>query len=299
MVIKIKAMKYVSRLSFIPSHDWVTGPDSHVNRHAIGMRSSLFALVICGWMLHTDFVCAETRFIEEAKGEFRSVDDRAHISISGHITDQDAVAVNRLIGTATDKSFFTMYSGAKQPHVFLNSLGGNLLAAIEIGRTLRKHAAVIWVGDTDQCASACVFILAGGVRRNVAPGAHVALHRPYFEGHHFAELSSTEAQSLYRKLIDTSKEYLKDMGMPDILFEQMLRIPSQKAELLTASDLDSLRLDGKDPAFEEWDRANAEKAFGKDRFRQIEDFNECLNSDTPQAVCEARYNLRFKKHGIN
>lgn len=242
----------------------------------------------------TSFASADTRLVE-AKGDFKSVQDRAHLYMSGPITEQDLAAVERLISDATEKSYFRLFSGAKRPVVFLNSPGGNLVAAIRIGRILRKHAAWTWVDRTAECASACVFILAGGVERNIVPGARVMLHRPYFDRRLFADLSPDDAQALYRKLADASRAYLKDMGMPDELFERMLRVSSQRAELLKAKDLDALRLDGRDPAFEKWSRANAERSLGEDRFRQIEGLSDCLNSGTAQAICESRWKLKLGK----
>lgn len=235
---------------------------------------------------------ADTRLVP-AKAELRFVHDRAHLRITGQITDQDAKAVERLIAAATEASGWATHAGAKKPLVLLDSRGGEVVAAMRIGRLLRQHTAWVWVDKGAECASACVFILAGGVERNIATGARVLLHRPYFDPRFFAELSAADAQHLYRKLADMSKEYLKDMGMPDALFERMLKVPSQKAELLSPRDLETLRLEGSDPAFEEWNRANMQKSWGDDRLRQIEGFAECLNSGTAQRVCEGRWKLKL------
>lgn len=253
-------------------------------------RRTLFACMTFAAL--TTLAYADTRLVE-ARGEFRFVQDRAHLRITGQITDQDVKAVERLIAAATEASFFLTHAGTKRPVFFLDSRGGDVIAAIRIGRLLRKHAAWVWVDKGAECASACVFILAGGVDRNIATGARVLLHRPYFDPRFFAELSVTDAQNLYRKLTDMSKEYLKDMGMPDALFERMLRVPSQKADLLSTRELESLRLEGSDPAFEEWNRANMQKSWGDDRLRQIEGFTECLNSGTAQRVCEDRWKLKL------
>jgi ClpP class serine protease len=46
--------------------------------------------------------------------------------------------------------------------VWLDSTGGEVLAAIELGRILRKNE--VHVAVKKECSSACVFVFAGGVR---------------------------------------------------------------------------------------------------------------------------------------
>ena len=58
--------------------------------------------------------------------------------------------------------------------VLLDSPGGDGVAAMQIGRLLRKANAHIFV--TGDCASACIFVLASGVVR-VAPSYSVGIHR--------------------------------------------------------------------------------------------------------------------------
>lgn len=70
--------------------------------------------------------------------------------------------------------------------VHLNSPGGSLVTAMQLGRVLREHALDTRVGTrtTDAtratagtCHSACPFILAGGVQRSLETGSAIGLHR--------------------------------------------------------------------------------------------------------------------------
>jgi hypothetical protein len=70
--------------------------------------------------------------------------------------------------------------------VYLNSPGGSLVTAMQLGRVLREHAFDTRVGTrtTDAaratagtCHSACPFILAGGVQRSMETGSAIGLHR--------------------------------------------------------------------------------------------------------------------------
>jgi hypothetical protein len=59
----------------------------------------------------------------------------------------------------------------------INSQGGDVNAAIAIGRMFRKERAHLQVNENSVCISACVLILAGAVERPVS-GA-IGIHRPY------------------------------------------------------------------------------------------------------------------------
>jgi hypothetical protein len=95
-----------------------------------------------------------------------------HISASGDITAGTPAAFER---------FMDSIRGNWQPVVALNSTGGNLLAALELGEAIRKHGLNTYVGgiyrnaqrdvqnlmEYGECDSACVWVFAGGVRRTL------------------------------------------------------------------------------------------------------------------------------------
>ncbi len=83
-----------------------------------------------------------------------------------------------------DLDFFQMLDEnvspeAPFPRIELNSYGGHVDAALEIGRILRKHAAVAETGSpiirdpAPQCSSACALIAQAAVHRRLT---HVGLH---------------------------------------------------------------------------------------------------------------------------
>lgn len=59
----------------------------------------------------------------------------------------------------------------------INSPGGDIAAAMAIGRMFREERA--WLHVNGVCISACVLILAGAVDRSTNFG-RVGIHRPYF-----------------------------------------------------------------------------------------------------------------------
>jgi hypothetical protein len=131
----------------------------------------------------------------------------------------------------------------------LNSAGGDVLAAIELGEEIRKQWALTAVDDDGQCLGACVLVLAAGVRRTPAP-EKVGLQRLNFEQ------TRDRAKQTHAGLAKSVETYLARMGMPKRLFQEIRQLPSEKVLLLDARRLKALGLDGTDPAYEQWLRAN-------------------------------------------
>ena len=78
------------------------------------------------------------------------------------------------------------HAGSGRPTVLIDSPGGAIAPALAIGRLIRARRLSVAVArvakgqPTDveaQCASACVLVLAAGVRRSVGPSAEVGVHR--------------------------------------------------------------------------------------------------------------------------
>jgi hypothetical protein len=139
--------------------------------------------------------------------------------------------------------------------VFLNARGGDVLAAIELGEEVRKQWAWTAVDDDGECVGACVLVLAAGVRRTPA-SEKVGLQRLNFEHREFVSTSRDRVKQNYAALARSVEAYLARMGMPKKLFQEMSQQPSERVLLLDARRLKALGLDGTDPAYEQWLRAN-------------------------------------------
>lgn len=137
--------------------------------------------------------------------------------------------------------------------VYLNSPGGDVAAAIELGEALRSQWALTAVDDQAECLGACVLVLAAGVRRTAAPDT-VGLYRPSFDSKEAArDRAGQKTAALTRRV----QLYLAHMGMPDKLFKEMTQRPSNKMLKLDAAQLKAFGLEGVYPAYEQWLRANA------------------------------------------
>ena len=146
----------------------------------------------------------------------------------------------------------------------LNSDGGDLQAAMAIGRIVRKNW--IWTTGPDvpgmRCLSACVFIFAAGAQRIAARDSVVGVHRPIFE--RYGDMELLEAQTQYARLVKESRDYLREMGITDGLADAMFAVSSDTLRPLSYETMRAMNLTGVDPAYEEWIRAREEQRLGRE-----------------------------------
>lgn len=233
---------------------------------------------------------ADVRYVPPSgRAQAQNVSDFGYVEIYGKVTREDAKKLPALLKTAIQQSGARSNGGDPIVFVFLDSKGGELVSAMAIGRLLRDVAARTWVTENSECSSACIFILASGVERNVSPGARLGIHRPYFESDYFAGLTAKEAQTRYSALAKTSRLFLREMGMADRLFDDMLKIPSQKGRYLDSSYAEQVGLDGMDPAYDEWERARASQRLGADNLRKLDEVINCINSGGELEKCRERF----------
>jgi hypothetical protein len=147
-------------------------------------------------------------------------------------------------------------------HAYVQSRGGDVHAAIEIGRLLRQHEARV---STDLCMSSCVLVLIGGVERRVSnyskPGWGLGLHRPYF-GALSPSLSSSEIAEKRQLLLAEVAAYIKDMNVSSRLLDFMEAIPPEKMRMLTETEVSDLGLDAPDPVWDEKTVAASASTYG-------------------------------------
>lgn len=139
--------------------------------------------------------------------------------------------------------------------LFLDSRGGDGLAAIEIGRLVRSAKAQVFVRG--KCWSACVFILAAGVVRG-APDRAVGIHRPrlttFVKDIGMVDINPSSNPKAAKALEIADRriaDYLRDMGMPDALYKAMMATPSDQNRLLGSEELREFALSGIETAYGE------------------------------------------------
>lgn len=136
--------------------------------------------------------------------------------------------------------------------VFLNSMGGSVDEALEIGKLIRKYQLWTEVAQGDECLSSCFIVFMSGVTRSMSRNFYrnfelreeyqmsvenvpVGVHRMFYESEAFSELSADEASIIYRKKSREIDSYLKNVGTPDYFIDKMNNTPSDKMFILTRS----------------------------------------------------------------
>jgi hypothetical protein len=142
--------------------------------------------------------------------------------------------------------------------IYLNSVGGDFMEAMEIGRWIRKNRVIVYVGG--DCLSSCVLILAGGNRKNVHGDARIGIHRPYF-----SKRPSGDIGSLMKKMLIETKTYLSEMNIPEQLAEDIFSTPPEKIKILSKTELGFYRLDQDDIVVSENDSINKASKYGLSR----------------------------------
>jgi hypothetical protein len=118
--------------------------------------------------------------------------------------------------------------------VDVDSPGGQVFAALEIGRLLRREGAPVRMGRGAVCVSACVFVLMGATEREVAADARIGLHRP--------SLGDQRRDTLVPSMSEQLAQYAEEMGVSRGIVEDMVAIPSSRIRFVTIEELARYRL---------------------------------------------------------
>lgn len=150
--------------------------------------------------------------------------------------------------------------------VNLYSDGGDIDAAMLLGRIFREAQAQMWVNY--KCVSACVLVFSGGVVRNdnnsqlstLAIGK-IGIHRPALAGVP-NQLNMKYIQRSIDEVILRLRAYAKEMNISERLIEDMLVIPPEKVRWLSHDDLHNYGLTSMDPTFAELQVLKMAKKYG-------------------------------------
>lgn len=176
------------------------------------------------------------------------------------------------------KAFLDRSTYTPDTRIFLNSLGGDLGAGMEVGRIIREAHLNTGVArntrDPSQsdaidlyanshiypgyCVSACTLAFLGGVSRQVEPGATYAVHQvsmncidkrkarakfpwvPIPGGNYCPDLS--EAVSMVQVAQGAVIEYVRSMGADPIFWSEMAKAGPTSVNPLTEVQLDNYRI---------------------------------------------------------
>ena len=177
-----------------------------------------------------------------------SADIRPYISNDGSFR---AVVIEGLIESDDFEKFIEIVrenQGALS-QVYIFSSGGDFYEAMKIGKAMRALELASQVPmrgksgkpvpsnfnptpddpKNNTCASAGFFIHIGAVHRG---GTYLAVHRPYFDKTSFGQLSQEDAENAFNALQKDARKYMKEMGVPKHIQEDVLGTSSDNALVL-------------------------------------------------------------------
>ncbi len=164
--------------------------------------------------------------------------DEIFVTIGGTITDSDAKEFQKLSQEFEYKPFT----------VHLGSMGGDVSAAMQIGRLIRKYDGTTlivnlapWLSTNPKslahrCYSSCALIFIAGVHRVVNDG-ELGLHRPYFAS---APQSRESLEKQVPLMLSMVKGYVAEMGITDNVYQQMVNTEPSKIAIYPASNYQTL-----------------------------------------------------------
>lgn len=194
---------------------------------------------------------------------------QAVLLIAGGIVGSANAEVAVVAGDESSDAPIVMLSGevneadvnaiAEFDHVLslmLNSEGGSVRAAVQIGRIVRDRGWMTWVSPEGQCLSSCALIYIAGVKRQ--NDGVVGLHRPYLIGD---PLSADEVESAVRSMYSDVRAYVERMGVTAEFTEIMMNTPPESMRVFVGEDIDGL-VPERDPLADELRVAHAARDHG-------------------------------------
>ena len=119
--------------------------------------------------------------------------------------------------------------------LYLNSPGGSVQDALELGRRLREQGIDTALRENDVCYSACPYLLAGGAAREVPESGSVGVHQHYF-GENIILPAFTAVEDIQRGQGEVMR-YLAEMGIDPLVMQHALVTPPDEIYVLLPEEL--------------------------------------------------------------
>ncbi|ANT60764.1 hypothetical protein AYJ57_10545 [Salipiger sp. CCB-MM3] len=143
--------------------------------------------------------------------------------LEGTIADGDAERVIKVLDESQPET------------VILQSPGGSVPDALAIGRHIREMGLGTRMLEGEFCYSACPYLLASGVTRDIPEGASVGVHQHYF-GESTILPAFVAVEQIQRGQGEVM-EYLDEMGIDPMLLRPALATPSDQIYVLLPEEL--------------------------------------------------------------
>lgn len=210
---------------------------------AIFALALLFTLSVAEQSVAAEFSVAAV----DARGcdKFHGEEVCLSLNMVGQIEAGDAQKLQQEV-TRVEVIISKNFAKAKVVHIFLESPGGSLNEAMNLGRFIRSNQISTQVAKGDTCASACVLVLAAGVKR--IPVGDVVVHS-FYSPEVLGTHDIFKAEKVYDAMSESVSTYLKEMRVSAQLLDEIIRVPHFKSRKLELDELVKLGLLGVDPVY--------------------------------------------------
>ena len=193
------------------------------------------------------------------------------VRLHGTITQADAETMERMFDFEMHQRIRPVRPGVPQPfqpRIVVDSPGGDLGAATDIGRILRQYFSMAFVYG--ECMSACIAVAAGANIRIIGVPLGLHSHRPGGEG--YTGLTLREARQRYNATLDDLAAFLDEGGVSPDVVDIMRSTPSTSIRFVQGADAEALGFHTIDPAFREYHLDRIGQDCGPAAQRRFADF---------------------------
>jgi hypothetical protein len=124
--------------------------------------------------------------------------------------------------------------------IVLNSPGGSVGDALEMGRLIRTKAFTTEVEKEKICVSSCPLVFVGGVKRIAGANAIIGVHQVFAPDP--AEAARHDTMSEAQRVSARCQRYLADMGVDLKMWVHAMETPKEKLFIFPAKELRELNI---------------------------------------------------------
>jgi hypothetical protein len=182
---------------------------------------------------------AEIKYFPAPKDKAQNVGVMPEIYINGDIDDKTFLGIKNIV----DKNKLN------QARIIINSDGGNLYEATQIGLYIRENNFTTDVGISSgvwgeslagECYSSCVYLYIGGKYRFYDENSKFGVHQFYTVDKNNRKNNDLEESTQY--VASYLLTYIRDMGVDVALFNKVSEQTSNDIELLDYNEMKKMRI---------------------------------------------------------
>lgn len=151
----------------------------------------------------------------------------AQISVTSNEEGPSLITVRGELDLNDAIEFMRKANSVKDAVVVLRSPGGNVMAGLQIGRTVRQRGFLTVIPALTNCSSACALAWLGGAPRFMGEDSLIGFHAAYFEKGGRPRISATANAVI--------ADYLRELRLSERAISYMTSSPPEKFTWLTMS----------------------------------------------------------------